>query len=144
MERSLGPIKDWDRNWKKRAKADRIICLRQAIADCRQDVEVCFFFFCGLPLDVVPDGTGGFVPFTNSRVMLDGSLRPYDPAIDGLPPDGHGVAAFFTPPPMPEPPPEHYYDPPPRRPSSARPFHWRNPNPSPEALPDTLDWKEPQ
>jgi hypothetical protein len=38
-ERSLGPIKDWDRNWKKRAKADRIICLRQAIADCRQDVE---------------------------------------------------------------------------------------------------------
>jgi hypothetical protein len=38
-ERSLGAIKDWDRNWKKRAKADRIICLRQAIADCRQDVE---------------------------------------------------------------------------------------------------------
>src|SRR3984893_8977300 len=25
MERSFGPIKDWDRNWKKRAKADRII-----------------------------------------------------------------------------------------------------------------------
>jgi hypothetical protein len=39
MERSLDAIKDWDRIWKKRAKADRIICLRQAIADCRQDVE---------------------------------------------------------------------------------------------------------
>ncbi len=39
MERSFGPIKDWDRNWKKRAQADRIICLRQAIADCRQDVD---------------------------------------------------------------------------------------------------------
>ena len=25
---------------------------------------------------------GGFVPFTNSRVMPDGTLRPYDPAID--------------------------------------------------------------
>ena len=105
---------------------------------------VCFFFFCGLPLDVVPDGAGGFVPFTNSRVMPDGSLRPFDPAIDGLPPDGHGVAAFFTPPPMPEPPPEHYYDPPPRRPSPARPFHWRDPNPSSEAVPDTRDLKEPQ
>jgi hypothetical protein len=39
VERSLGPVKGADRNWKKRAKADRIICLRQAIADCRQDVE---------------------------------------------------------------------------------------------------------
>jgi hypothetical protein len=37
--RILGPVKGADRNWKKRAKADRIICLRQAIADCRQDVE---------------------------------------------------------------------------------------------------------
>jgi hypothetical protein len=46
----------------------------------------CFFFFCGLSLGTVPDGAGGFVPFTNSRVMPDGSLRPYDPAIDGLPP----------------------------------------------------------
>jgi hypothetical protein len=33
MERSLGPIKDADRDWKRRAKTDRIICLRQAIAD---------------------------------------------------------------------------------------------------------------
>jgi len=31
----------------------------------------------------VPDGAGGYVPFTNSRVMPDGSLRPYDPIIDG-------------------------------------------------------------
>ena len=36
-------------------------------------------------LPVVPDGAGGFVPFTNSRVMPDGTLRPYDPAIDGYP-----------------------------------------------------------
>jgi hypothetical protein len=35
------------------------------------------------PAPMVPDGAGGFVPFTNSRVMPDGSLRPYDPAIDG-------------------------------------------------------------
>ena len=33
MERSLGPIKDADRDWKRRAKTDRIIRLRQAIAD---------------------------------------------------------------------------------------------------------------
>jgi hypothetical protein len=38
-ERSLGPIKDADRNWKRRAKTDRIIRLRQAIADCRHDVD---------------------------------------------------------------------------------------------------------
>jgi hypothetical protein len=35
---------------------------------------------------IVPDGAGGFVPNTNSRVMPDGSLRPYDPAIDDPPP----------------------------------------------------------
>lgn len=34
----------------------------------------------------VPDGRGGWVPWTNSRVLPDGTLRPYDPAIDGLPP----------------------------------------------------------
>jgi hypothetical protein len=39
VTRSLGRIEDWDKDWKKRAKADRIICLRQAIADCRQDVD---------------------------------------------------------------------------------------------------------
>jgi hypothetical protein len=37
----------------------------------------------GGPVPVVPDGQGGYVPITNSRVMPDGSLRPYDPAIDG-------------------------------------------------------------
>jgi len=36
-ERSIGPIKDGD--WKRRGKADRIIRLRQAIADCRHDVD---------------------------------------------------------------------------------------------------------
>jgi hypothetical protein len=38
-ERSIGPTKDGERDWKKRAKADRIIGLRQAIADCRHDVD---------------------------------------------------------------------------------------------------------
>lgn len=49
----------------------------------------CFVFFCFLgvpPAPVVPDGQGGYVPFTNSRVMPDGQLRPYDPAIDGTAP----------------------------------------------------------
>jgi hypothetical protein len=32
---------------------------------------------------IVSDRRGGMVPNTNSRVMPDGSLRPYDPAIDG-------------------------------------------------------------
>jgi len=46
----------------------------------------CLFFFCWfVPPASVPDGAGGFVPFTNSRVMPDGSLRPYDPAVDGVP-----------------------------------------------------------
>ncbi len=107
----------------------------------------CFFLFCGLSLGAVPDGAGGFVPFTNSRVMPDGSLRPYDPAIDGMP----GVMADVPYPalaPMPEPP-IAYYDPPappvyhaPRRRSSQMP--WHDPNPSPEALPDTREWVEPQ
>lgn len=70
---------------------------------------VCFLFFCNfapaLPppgvydgtapygvysaapgmydFSAAPDGMGGFVPFTNSRVLPDGSLRPYDPALDG-------------------------------------------------------------
>ena len=39
MERSLGPVKEEDKDWKRRAKADRIIRLRQAIADCRHDVD---------------------------------------------------------------------------------------------------------
>lgn len=48
-------------------------------------ITACFLFFCWLGQNAVPDGAGGYVPFTNSRVMPDGSLRPYDPAIDGLP-----------------------------------------------------------
>jgi hypothetical protein len=109
----------------------------------------CFFFFCGLSLGAVPDGAGGFVPFTNSRVMPDGSLRPYDPAIDGMP----GVVPGGPYPslaPMPEPP-TAYYDPPPppvhhapRRPSPQTPWQLHDPNPSPEALPDTREWVEPQ
>jgi hypothetical protein len=38
------------------------------------------------PTSVIEDGRGGVVPFTNSRVMPDGSLRPYDPQIDGAAP----------------------------------------------------------
>ncbi|MGH7248616.1 MAG: DUF6880 family protein, partial [Pseudomonadota bacterium] len=37
--RSVGPVKEEDKDWKKRAKRDRIIRLRQAIADCRHDVD---------------------------------------------------------------------------------------------------------
>jgi hypothetical protein len=37
------------------------------------------------PQQLVPDGLGGWVPITNSRVMPDGSLRRFDPSID-LPP----------------------------------------------------------
>ncbi len=39
MERSLGPVKEDDRDWKRRAKADRIIRMRQAIADSLHDVD---------------------------------------------------------------------------------------------------------
>jgi hypothetical protein len=58
-------------------------------------VTACFFLFCWFaPPVVVPDGAGGYVPFTNSRVMPDGSLRPYDPVIDGIAgavPDGSSL-----------------------------------------------------
>jgi hypothetical protein len=64
----------------------------------------CFFFFCGLSLGAVPDGAGGYVPFTNSRVMPDGSLRPYDPAIDGMP----SVGPYPALEPMPGPPTAYY------------------------------------
>jgi len=33
---------------------------------------------------IVPDGHGGQVPFNFPRVMPDGSLRDYDPKIDGV------------------------------------------------------------
>jgi len=47
---------------------------------------ICFFIFCfSAPSAIVPDGAGGYVPYTNSRVMPDGSLRPYNPSIDGYP-----------------------------------------------------------
>ena len=92
---------------------DIALAATPAMAQPRLDVPVtimatevttplCVFFFCGLSLGAVPDGAGGFVPFTNSRVMPDGSLRPYDPAIDGMPgvvPDGPYPALA----PMPEP-----------------------------------------
>jgi hypothetical protein len=38
-ERSLGPVKDERRDWKRRAKLGKIIGLRQAIADHRGDVD---------------------------------------------------------------------------------------------------------
>ncbi len=46
----------------------------------------CYFFMCLMLAPApgfTPDGAGGFVPITNSRVMPDGSLRPYDPIFDG-------------------------------------------------------------
>ena len=59
----------------------------------------CLFLFCylGAAPPSVPDGQGGYVPFTNSRVMPDGSLRPYDPAIDG-PYPGAPVGGYAGPP----------------------------------------------
>jgi hypothetical protein len=46
-----------------------------------------YFIFCFLaPSRSVPDGRGGLVPFHNSRVIPDGSLRLYDPFIDQPPP----------------------------------------------------------
>ena len=97
---------------------------------------VCFLFFCWLVPGVVPDGAGGFVPFTNSRVMPDGSLRPYDPVLDGLHPAYDAPLPYqYAPPPQgivtvgpPEPyePPGAYYDPPPQRPAyhaPSRPGH---------------------
>ena len=114
----------------------------------------------------MPDGAGGFVPFTNSRVMPDGSLRPYDPAIDGMPgvmPEGPYLALA----PMPEPP-TAYYDPP-RHPSRIIVRHHRavrhatgkacydgrghfvgadngdcRRDPTPPPLPDSREWKEPE
>jgi hypothetical protein len=68
----------------------------------------CFFIFCFFaPAPSVPDGQGGYVPFNNSRVMPDGSLRPYDPAFDGAPPpapygyDFYAPYAYGPPPPPP-------------------------------------------
>ena len=101
----------------------------------------CFFFFCGLSLGTVPDGAGGFVPFTNSRVMPDGSLRPYDPAIDGGP--YPSLAPMSEPPAAYDDPPPPVYDAP-RRPSPQTPWQWHDLNPSSEALPDTREWVEPQ
>lgn len=46
----------------------------------------CLLFFCLMLTPapgMVPDGGGGFVPITNSRVLPDGSLRSYDPIFDG-------------------------------------------------------------
>jgi hypothetical protein len=85
-----------------------------------------FGAFFGIPAPMVPDGAGGFVPFTNSRVMPDGSLRPYDPAIDG---------PFLYAPPQPYYPP---LAPAPRHPR-VRPMQpqfdqngiWKDPNPTP-------------
>lgn len=60
----------------------------------------CILFFCflgGPGAAVVPDGAGGFVPFTNSRVMPDGSLRPYDPALDGVF-GGQALGGYAAPP----------------------------------------------
>jgi len=36
------------------------------------------------PAPVIPDGQGGGVSFYNSRIMPDGTLRPYSPELDGI------------------------------------------------------------
>jgi hypothetical protein len=56
--------------------------------------------FYGAPS--VPDGMGGFVPVTNSRVLPDGTLRPYDPVLDGTayaPPPADYEGRSVAPPP---------------------------------------------
>jgi hypothetical protein len=95
-----------------------------------------FFIFCLLfiqpPAPVIPDGQGGFVPFTNAGILPDGSLRDYDPAIDGIMgPDGsiyfppmpyypQGRVTVGPPEPMPEPTP-------PRPPQRRAPRHATRP-----------------
>jgi hypothetical protein len=121
----------------------------------------------------VPDDAGGFVPFTNSRVMPDGSLRPYDPAIDGMPPAYDDPPPGYPPDgpypslaPMAEPP-TAYYDPPPPQPDYRAPqravrhatgkacYDGRGHfvgadngdcrhDPTPPPLPDSREWKEPE
>jgi hypothetical protein len=60
----------------------------------------CLLFFCFMIAPtpgVVPDGMGGYVPITNSRVLPDGELRPYDPLLDG-PFIGEPIGVFIEPP----------------------------------------------
>jgi hypothetical protein len=66
---------------------------------------ICLLFLClpflaePGPAPAVPDGAGGWVPFTNSRVLPSGELRPFDPALDGwLMPDGSVVFPGMQPP----------------------------------------------
>jgi hypothetical protein len=90
---------------------------------------------------MVPDGIGGSVPASNSRIMPDGTLRQYDPSIDGMP---SGPYPSITP--APEQAPAYYA---PRQPyvhhapSRPAPLEWHDPNPSPKTLPDTREWREP-
>jgi hypothetical protein len=93
----------------------------------------CLLIFCAFTSPqpgLVPDGFGGIVPFTNSRVMADGSLRPYDPTLDG---------------PIAYEPSGPYIDPYPLAPPPAvPPGYWIDPNPTPQYLPDTHNWREPR
>jgi hypothetical protein len=82
----------------------------------------CFLFLCFLapmpPTPVVPDGAGGMVPFTNARVLPDGSLRPYDPSLDGVMLADSRIVYPYAPYPEPQGhvtvgPPEPLYRPPP-------------------------------
>jgi hypothetical protein len=107
------------RKWTPRGSVAQLRAAPQ-VEDISPPIEethvVCFLFFCdyapppprmelysGAPPAIyepappflysapgAPDGMGGYVPFTNSRVMPDGELRPYDPAIDG---------SYYVPPP---------------------------------------------
>ncbi len=72
----------------------------------------CYFFFCLLLAPgpgYIPDGAGGYVPITNSRVLPDGSFRPYDPLIDG----GYvgAPAVVLMDPPVVAPPPAYWVEP---------------------------------
>ena len=76
-------------SWLKTASVRRIYREPGPIIRETEMPAVCFFIFCFLnPAPSVPDGAGGFVPYNNSRVMPDGSLRPYNPYVDQLPAAG--------------------------------------------------------
>jgi hypothetical protein len=59
-------------------------------------VPVCFLFFCCLgPAPVVPDGAGGFVPFTNSRGVGIDVRTTQSPASRGASPRGRACANAY-------------------------------------------------
>jgi hypothetical protein len=53
------------------------------------------------PVPIAPDGMGGAVSFYASRVMPDGTLRSYDPVLDGVLLSDGRIVPFVSPSPYP-------------------------------------------